>query len=126
MYKIRIYKNKIKAPNKTTTFDFRRGLPVDRARHNKKGQPLCMEQYYRLFTSYRVPGIKKDSLISNNSHLLPDPEHIIVICKNQVRHEYNILTIVISNNMLLKSFLNFYCIFSVFCPRCRHQLYTFE
>nr|XP_022319344.1 choline O-acetyltransferase-like [Crassostrea virginica] len=60
-----------------------RGLPVDRARHNKKGQPLCMEQYYRLFTSYRVPGIKKDSLISNNSHLLPDPEHIIVICKNQ-------------------------------------------
>lgn len=62
----------------------RRGLPVDRARHNKKGQPMCMEQYYRLFTSYRVPGIKKDSLISNNSKLLPDPEHIIVISKNQV------------------------------------------
>lgn len=57
---------------------------MDRARHNKKGQPMCMEQYYRLFTSYRVPGIKKDSLISNNSKLLPDPEHIIVISKNQV------------------------------------------
>ncbi|KAK3089454.1 hypothetical protein FSP39_003760 [Pinctada imbricata] len=60
-----------------------RGLPVDRARHNKKGQPMCMEQYYRLFTSYRIPGIKKDALASNNSKLIPDPEHIIVICKNQ-------------------------------------------
>ncbi|XP_062590553.1 choline O-acetyltransferase-like, partial [Saccostrea cucullata] len=69
-----------------------RGLPVDRARHNKKGQPLCMEQYYRLFTSYRVPGIKKDSLTSNNSHLLPDPEHIIVVCKNQ----YFVLDVVIN------------------------------
>lgn len=69
-----------------------RGLPVDRARHNKKGQPMCMEQYYRLFTSYRVPGIKKDSLISNNSKLLPDPEHIIVISKNQ----YFVLDVIIN------------------------------
>ncbi|OWF36575.1 choline O-acetyltransferase-like [Mizuhopecten yessoensis] len=60
-----------------------RGLPIDRARHKIKGQPLCMEQYYRLFTSYRVPGVNKDSLISNTSKLMREPEHIIVICKNQ-------------------------------------------
>uniref|UniRef100_K1QIX3 Choline O-acetyltransferase n=1 Tax=Magallana gigas TaxID=29159 RepID=K1QIX3_MAGGI len=53
---------------------------------------MCMEQYYRLFTSYRVPGIKKDSLISNNSKLLPDPEHIIVISKNQ----YFVLDVIIN------------------------------
>ena len=62
-----------------------RGLPIDRARHKEKGQPLCMEQYYKLFTSYRVPGVKKDCLISNHTNLMPEPEHIIVICKNQVQ-----------------------------------------
>jgi hypothetical protein len=63
---------------------FSRGIPIDRARHKEKGQPLCMEQYYRLFTNYRIPGVTKDSLISNNTRLMPEPEHIIVICKNQV------------------------------------------
>lgn len=60
-----------------------RSLPIDRARSNRKGQPLCMEQYYRLFTSYRFPGLNKDNLITNSTKLLPEPEHIIVICKNQ-------------------------------------------
>lgn len=66
---------------------YRRGLPIDRARHKEKGQPMCMEQYYRLFTSYRCPGIPKDALICNTSNLMPEPEHIIVICKNQVRYK---------------------------------------
>ncbi|KAL5018091.1 hypothetical protein ScPMuIL_003813 [Solemya velum] len=61
-----------------------RGIPIDRARHKEKGQPLCMQQYYRLFTSYRVPGIKKDALISSNSQLNPPPEHIVIICRNQL------------------------------------------
>ncbi|KAK3601826.1 hypothetical protein CHS0354_041743 [Potamilus streckersoni] len=60
-----------------------RGLPIDRCRHKEKGQPLCMEQYYRLFSSYRVPGVKKDSLITNSTKLMPEPEHIIVVCMNQ-------------------------------------------
>ncbi|KAL3876632.1 hypothetical protein ACJMK2_034449 [Sinanodonta woodiana] len=42
-----------------------------------------LDQYYRLFSSYRVPGIKKDSLISNSTKLMPEPEHIIVVCMNQ-------------------------------------------
>ncbi|XP_053393078.1 choline O-acetyltransferase-like [Mercenaria mercenaria] len=57
-------------------------LPVDRCRHKIKGQPLCMAQYYRLFTSYRVPGKTKDCLVTNSSRD-GDTDHIIVACKNQ-------------------------------------------
>ncbi|PIK49337.1 putative choline O-acetyltransferase isoform X1 [Apostichopus japonicus] len=60
-----------------------KALPVDRARHNKPGQPMCMEQYYRLFSSYRVPGLVKDELVSPTSSVMPEPEHIIVVCNNQ-------------------------------------------
>ena len=60
-------------------------MPVDRCNTREKGQPLCMEQYYRLFNSYRRPGVEKDNLIA----LPPKPcgqglsEHIIVLCKGQ-------------------------------------------
>ncbi|KAI0235638.1 Choline O-acetyltransferase [Lamellibrachia satsuma] len=60
-----------------------RSLPIDRARHRAKGQPLCMEQYYRLFTTYRVPGVTKDVLVRPDESIMPEPEHVIVICKNQ-------------------------------------------
>ncbi|WAQ97117.1 CLAT-like protein [Mya arenaria] len=56
-----------------------KALPVDRCRHKEKGQPLCMAQYYRLFTSYRLPGHPKDSLLISGM----DSHHIIVACKNQ-------------------------------------------
>nr|AWJ68269.1 putative choline acetyltransferase [Hirudo verbana] len=59
-------------------------LPVDRARSREKGQPLCMEQYYKLFTSYRYPGLGKDCLVtSSTGQKCPDKEHIIVAYKNQ-------------------------------------------
>uniref|UniRef100_A0A8C9WT71 Choline O-acetyltransferase n=1 Tax=Scleropages formosus TaxID=113540 RepID=A0A8C9WT71_SCLFO len=60
-----------------------RTLPVDYARGQLAGTPLCMEQYYRLFTSYRLPGLKKDTLVAQKSSVMPEPEHIIVACKNQ-------------------------------------------
>ena len=37
-------------------------IPVDRARYKAKGQPLCMQQYGRLFSTYRVPGLLTDKL----------------------------------------------------------------
>ena len=43
-----------------------------------------MEQYYRLFTSYRLPGIDRDKLIDSRTSLMLEPEHIIVICRNQM------------------------------------------
>ncbi|KAL7877813.1 hypothetical protein SRHO_G00044560 [Serrasalmus rhombeus] len=58
-------------------------LPVDYARGQLAGTPLCMEQYYRLFTSYRLPGPKTDTLVAQKSSVMPEPEHIIVACKNQ-------------------------------------------
>jgi len=44
-----------------------------------------MEQYYRLFTSYRYPGLKTDILKVQINGISSAPEHIIVVCKNQVR-----------------------------------------
>lgn len=61
-----------------------RELPADRCSCREKGQPLCMEQYYRLFSSYRIPGIIKDKLIDSSRNLNLEPEHIIVICRNQM------------------------------------------
>ncbi len=61
----------------------RHQMPVDRCSHREKGQPLCMEQYDRLFSSSRIPGIDKDTLfISSND--LAESEHIIVMCRNQM------------------------------------------
>uniref|UniRef100_A0A4W6F6Q5 Choline O-acetyltransferase n=1 Tax=Lates calcarifer TaxID=8187 RepID=A0A4W6F6Q5_LATCA len=58
-------------------------LPVEFARGQLAGTPLCMEQYYRLFTSYRYPGLKTDTLKVQTNAASSAPEHIIVACKNQ-------------------------------------------
>ncbi|XP_037610209.1 choline O-acetyltransferase-like [Sebastes umbrosus] len=60
-----------------------RALPVDLARGQLAGTPLCMEQYYRLFNSYRYPGLKTDTLKVHMNAASSAPEHIIVACKNQ-------------------------------------------
>ncbi|XP_034164957.2 choline O-acetyltransferase [Pangasianodon hypophthalmus] len=64
----------------------RRTLPPDYARGQQAGSEQCMEQYYHLFTSYRRPGLKKDSLITQSStgaEKTPEPGHVIVACSNQ-------------------------------------------
>lgn len=70
---------------------FRHAIPVERATSREKGQPLCMSQYYRLFTSYRQPGKPRDCIYSkvkyeeggeNNGE-----ENIMVACRNQVSSE---------------------------------------
>ncbi|XP_068114936.1 choline O-acetyltransferase [Hyperolius riggenbachi] len=58
-------------------------LPVDYARGQLSGQPMCMKQYYGLFSSYRLPGGNKDTLVAQESAVMPEPEHIIVACNNQ-------------------------------------------
>ncbi|XP_042364326.1 choline O-acetyltransferase-like [Plectropomus leopardus] len=60
-----------------------RALPVDFARGQLAGTPLCMEQHYRLFNSYRYPGLKTDTLKVQMNAASSAPEHIIVACKNQ-------------------------------------------
>ncbi|XP_054455358.1 choline O-acetyltransferase-like [Anoplopoma fimbria] len=60
-----------------------RALPVDFARGQLAGTPLCMEQYYRLFKSYRYPGLKTDTLEVQMNAASSAPQHIIVACKNQ-------------------------------------------
>ncbi|XP_028584281.2 choline O-acetyltransferase [Podarcis muralis] len=58
-------------------------VPVDFARGQLSGHPLCMKQYYGLFSSYRLPGHTKDTLVAQKSNIMPEPEHIIVACNNQ-------------------------------------------
>ncbi|KTG35733.1 hypothetical protein cypCar_00024066 [Cyprinus carpio] len=60
-----------------------RALPVDYARGQLAGTPLCMDQYNKVFTSYRLPGPKMDTLVAQKSTVMPEREHIIVACKNQ-------------------------------------------
>ncbi|XDV50401.1 hypothetical protein PO909_019463 [Leuciscus waleckii] len=60
-----------------------RALPVDYARGQLAGTALCMDQYNKVFTSYRLPGPKLDTLVAQKSMVMPEPEHIIVACKNQ-------------------------------------------
>ncbi|XP_006874677.1 PREDICTED: choline O-acetyltransferase [Chrysochloris asiatica] len=58
-------------------------IPTDCAKGQLSGQPLCMKQYYRLFSSYRLPGHTQDTLVAQKSSVMPEPEHIIVACRNQ-------------------------------------------
>ncbi|KAJ8014414.1 hypothetical protein DPEC_G00039970 [Dallia pectoralis] len=58
-------------------------LPMDYGKGQLAGTPLCMKQHYRLFTSYRLPGKEKDTLVEPESYVMLGHEHIIVACKNQ-------------------------------------------
>lgn len=79
----------------------RRALPVDYARGQLAGTAMCMEQYYRLFTTYRLPGPERDTLVAQESSVMPEPEHIIVACKNQVRLGKN--TFLLMKNIVVLS-----------------------
>ncbi|XP_069316600.1 choline O-acetyltransferase [Eulemur rufifrons] len=58
-------------------------IPMDCATGQLSGQPLCMKQYYGLFSSYRLPGHTQDMLVAQKSSIMPEPEHVIVACCNQ-------------------------------------------
>ncbi|XP_034415218.1 choline O-acetyltransferase-like [Cyclopterus lumpus] len=60
-----------------------RALPVDVARGKQAGTALCMEQYYRVFSSYRYPGLKTDTLAVQTNAASAASQHVIVACKNQ-------------------------------------------
>lgn len=46
------------------------------------GKPLCMNQYYQVLSSCRVPGLKTDSVV-NHARSSPAPRHITVAHNNQ-------------------------------------------
>ena len=54
-------------------------LPVEK--HGTS--PLCMDQYYKIFGSCRVPQKKKD-IIKLSQPYLTSPKHITVMYKNRV------------------------------------------
>ncbi|KAL1139526.1 hypothetical protein AAG570_006509 [Ranatra chinensis] len=61
----------------------RRELPVEKATSREKGQPLCMAQNYRLFTSYREPGLKTDRLVNTEANGPRTQQQIILACRNK-------------------------------------------
>jgi carnitine O-acetyltransferase len=58
-------------------------LPVEK--HNT--MPLCMDQYYKIFGSCRVPQLKKD-MIKLAQPYINAPKHVTVMYKNRVCLKY--------------------------------------
>lgn len=48
------------------------------------GKPLCMNQYYEVLSSCRIPGLKKDSVVNHAKSSRP-PKHITVVHNFEVR-----------------------------------------
>lgn len=50
---------------------------------NLGGKPLCMNQYYEVMSSCRIPGPKRDSVVNHARGPKP-PKHITVVHNCQV------------------------------------------
>ncbi|XP_076436224.1 carnitine O-acetyltransferase-like [Babylonia areolata] len=48
------------------------------------GKPLCMSQYYNMFSACRIPGLKKDTHVVYPGGEADSPRHIIVIHNNHM------------------------------------------
>ncbi|CAG9787514.1 unnamed protein product [Diatraea saccharalis] len=58
-------------------------LPLERATSREKGQPLCMEQFYRLLGVCRIPEVGKDRLEFPQMKQDGENEELIVVaCRN--------------------------------------------
>lgn len=53
-------------------------------------KPLCMNQYYQVLSSCRIPGLKRDSVV-NHARSSPPPKHVTVVhnCQFFVLDVYN-------------------------------------
>lgn len=60
-------------------------LPLERATSREKGQPLCMQQFYRLLGVCRLPAAGRDRLHLPPPHADDQEELVIVACRNYVR-----------------------------------------
>lgn len=90
MYSV-IYLGSVKGADNSGThkllssFSHRNELPPEAVVVNGESQPLCMAQYYRIFTSYRLPGITKDTLLKAETEYTKSRPHIIVLCNGEVK-----------------------------------------
>ncbi|CAH1238747.1 CROT [Branchiostoma lanceolatum] len=59
-------------------------IPVDKA--VLTGQPFCMDQFRKMFSTNRVPGVTMDKIVSHfrTESEGPSPTHIAVLCKGRV------------------------------------------
>eukprot|EP00058_Branchiostoma_floridae_P008199 XP_002593687.1 hypothetical protein BRAFLDRAFT_107668 [Branchiostoma floridae] len=54
-------------------------VPIDKLRT----QPLCMDQYYKLFSACRLPGDQRDQVVVYGPDCDDRPRHIVVVHNNQ-------------------------------------------
>lgn len=54
-------------------------LPVEKL----GGRPMCMDQYYKILSACRIPGIKRDE-VENYARSWRPPQHIVVVKNNHV------------------------------------------
>lgn len=59
-------------------------LPLERATSREKGQPLCMEQFYRLLGVCRIPEVGKDRIELPKKNDGEGEELVVVACRNYV------------------------------------------
>ena len=62
-------------------------LPQDRAASREPGQPLCMAQFYRLLTTYRRPGLGRDT---HQSTLAVEPREEEQVVVGRRGHWYSV------------------------------------
>lgn len=65
----------------------RRELATETVTSKGVTQPMCMAQYYRIFATYRAPGIPKDSQFRSETEYTKSRPHIIVACRGHVRFD---------------------------------------
>ena len=61
-------------------FSFSQSLEVE----YMGNQPLCMRQFYNILSACRVPGVKKDSIVTFPPNEPNAPKHITVVHNNHV------------------------------------------
>lgn len=72
------------------------------------GKPLCMDQYYQILSSCRIPGPKRDTVINHAIGKTP-PTHITIV------HNFQVVYI----SLLFISFLHsLHCVWDLISPIC--------
>lgn len=80
----------------------RNTLPVEYL----SGKPLCMDQYYQILSSCRIPGTKRDTVVNHAMGKTP-PTHITVVHNFQVLYIDGTAVFLILRHWVREMFIHF-------------------
>lgn len=90
-------------------------LPVE----HLGGKPLCMNQYYEVLSSCRIPGLKRDSVVNHAKSSKP-PKHITVVHNFQVRST-PVFSLFLDQTPVIQNQFNCACLRLTFSKQIRLQ-----